>query len=103
LHKFDVLLTTVEHINNEEDVFLRKVPFMQVIVDKAEIESHRLATTKIACKRIICSTSDPMPMNVEDMAGLISCVDPQAIEQLGSSKEKVFSDICSLNHIQHIW
>ena len=61
LQKFDVLLTTVEHVNNESDPLIRKFPFMQVIIDHAEIEAHRLASTKIACKRIICSTSNPMP------------------------------------------
>ena len=61
LHKFNVIVTTVEHINDEEDPFIRKVPFMQVIVDRADIKEHRDATTKIACKRIICSTSNPMP------------------------------------------
>lgn len=37
LLKFDILLTLAEHINNEEDVFLKKVPFLQVIVDNAEL------------------------------------------------------------------
>jgi hypothetical protein len=102
LYKFDVLLTTVEHINNDNDLFIRKVPFLQVIVDNSEIESHRLATNKIACKRIICSTSNPMPTNFSDMAGLLSCIDPQFIDAFGCSKVKVFSDICSLRQIQHI-
>ena len=60
LHKFDVLLTLAEHINNEEEVFLQKVPFMQVIVDNAELPEQREATKRITCKRIICSTSNPM-------------------------------------------
>lgn len=44
VYRFDVLITTADHINNEADTFLRKVPFMQVIVDQAEKESHRAAT-----------------------------------------------------------
>lgn len=75
-----MLLTTAEHILDESDDFVGKVPFMQVIVDNAEIEEHRLATTKIACKRIVCSTSNPMPNDISDIIDLIACIDPFAVD-----------------------
>ena len=80
LYRFDVLITTVDHINNQADTFIRKVPFMQVIVDQAELKSHRAATTKIACKRIICSTSNPMPKNIVEIIDLVDCVDPFTVD-----------------------
>ena len=76
LHKFDVLLTTPQHIDNAEDPFLSRVPFLQVVIDDADIEDHRRCVKKIACKRIICCTSNPMPQKVQDLVGLLECIDP---------------------------
>lgn len=91
-----MLVTTVDRINDEKDNFLLKVPFMQVIVDHAEIEAHRQATTKIPCKRIICSTSNLMPKNIDDILGLVHCIDPFAIDQLGFQQQQEFRDIRTL-------
>ena len=96
LHKFDVLLTLAEHIENDSDQFLHKVPFVQVIVDNAEIKEQREATKLIACKRIICSTSNPMQRKVGDLADLVRCINPKAMDKLVSLPERVFGDIASL-------
>ena len=92
------MLTIVDHINNEEDIFLRNVPFMQVIVDNAEIPAQREATRHIACKRIICSTSNPMQGKVNDLADLVRCIDPKAIDKL-ANPESVFDKISSLAQV----
>ena len=74
--KFNVLITTAEIILDQSDPEIREIPFMQVIVDQAEIESHREASKQIACKRIICSTSNPIPNTLTDALELVRVIDP---------------------------
>ena len=69
---------------------------MQVIVDNAELTEQREATKRIACKRIICSTSNPMQSKVGNLADLIHCINPKAMDSLPSPPERVFGDIASL-------
>jgi len=101
LHKFDVLITTVEHINNPDDPLIRKVPFLQVIVDEAHIKEHREATKKIACKRIICSTSNPMPNALPDILELVSTIDPSALNQ--SFVRSFPREITSFDQLKTMW
>lgn len=96
-------MTLAEHINNEEEVFLQKVPFMQVIVDNAELAEQREATKRIACKRIICSTSNPMERKVGNLADLINCINPKALDKMATPPERVFGDIASLSQVQSLW
>jgi len=101
LFKFDVLITTAEVVNNEEDPFLRKVPFLQVIVDDAHLKRNREATKRIACKRIICSTSNPMPDSIVDILQLVRTVDPFAVHR--SIVKKLPREITSFDQLKLMW
>ena len=75
--QFQVLVTTFERVMDCEDFLLRELPFVQVIVDDADIEAHRLAIKRIPCKRVICSTSNVMPQGISYLKRFINCIDPE--------------------------
>ena len=75
--QFQVLVTTFERVMDCEDFLLRELPFVQVIVDDADIEAHRLAIKRIPCKRVICSTSNVMPQGISYLKRYINCIDPE--------------------------
>ena len=61
LFKFELLITTAEVIANDTQGVLKKIPFLQIIVDDAEDRQRQHALNNFACKRFIMATSDPIP------------------------------------------
>ena len=74
--KYDVLITVESNCSDE---FLVQVPVHQVIVDQAEIKSHREATRNIACKRIILITSKSMMQGPNELVELLDTIVPVEI------------------------
>jgi len=44
-----------------------------------------------------------MPCRVADLAELVRCVDPKAMDNLVSPVDRVFGDIKSLSQVQSLW
>ena len=100
-NKFNVLITTPEVIQDESDPEIRKIPFMQVIVDEADIESHRDATKYITCKRIICSTSNPIPNTLTDAFDLVQVIDPMPF--VTTDLRGITCKISSFDQLENMW
>ena len=80
------------------------MPFLQVIVDNAEVLANRLVIEKLAVKRIICSTSNVQPGGFQDLVDLVKCVDPLLVERAGAQFVKEnFSDVRQMKQLQHMW
>ena len=100
-HKFNVLITTPEAIQDPEDTEIRNIPFMQVIVDEANIEAHREATKQITCKRIICSTSNPIPNSLTDAFDLVRVIDPMPF--VTTDLKGISCKINSFDQLENMW
>ena len=76
---------------------------MQVIVDKAEIAAHRASAAQLTCKRIILSTSNPMPTQFKDLYSLLNCIKPDLgsqQENMGVKNAALLPQISSMAHLQ---
>ena len=99
--KYDVILTTASSILNSTTNLLRKLPFVQMIVDKAHFLEHQEAAKQIRCKRVICHTSQPMKEGLCGLKQMINVVDPQLLLQPGVSQ--LSDKVESLQELEMIW
>ena len=70
------MVTTAEVIQNDPLQVLKKVPFLQIIVDDAEDRQRQQALNYFACKRFILATSNPIPHQIRDLWNMLEIIDP---------------------------
>ena len=89
LPKFNVLLTTAAQIEVDTDHNIRSIPFLQVIIDEAEVRENRNATQKINCKRIVGASSNPLHNGSAELYGIVGCLDPEAVRDVSSGSDSL--------------
>ena len=91
---FDMLIATSKALMQDDCEFIKQVPFLHIIVDDAHIPANLKCISKLACKRITLSTSNPMPNNSLQLFNLISSIQPALKEDERLTKhfnEGIFS------------
>ena len=99
--KYDVILATGSSICNSKTDLLKKLPFVQVIVDKAHLREQQESAAQILCKRVICNTSKPLKEGLHGLMQMISIVNPQSL--LNSGAQKLSAKVETLQELEMIW
>ena len=73
---FDLLIATPQAILKDNGEFIKKVPFLHIIVDEAHIEQNLGCIANLGCKRITLSTSKPITSKMEQLFNMISAINP---------------------------
>jgi chromodomain-helicase-DNA-binding protein 7 len=102
LFKFEMLITTAEVIQSDAEQVLKKVPFLQIIVDDAEDPKKQQALDYFACKRFILATSNPIPHQINDLWNILEIIDP-AFFSNESQKHFLSGKILSVQCIRQLF
>lgn len=96
-----MLLTTVEQIWADRSKFLQRIPFVQVVVDRADKAPLQQATQSIPCKRIVCITGNPIPTGFQDLRKLLAVVDPVTLERKKELAD-LFTEVTSFYQLRKL-